>query len=1064
MDIDDDDDVTAKAYASISAQLAQFTSPRLGTPEPIQQGRASPASPAAKLWQMDAMDWWQQELKEGGESSTGGNKNTNTTARGGGMDVDDDNDNPATPVKTPATRRKGRTSLLERAQTPVMSNSSQKEKKRGLKQPFSLGGLSSSSRRLVAEGDDDDDDAPMAPVQTPFKAGAGALTLQQRSSPFRSTLSGSPGVLTSSSYHVYKRHHDALYNFVKAKRSLNHRMDLEQQHLALTEQSGSTAASAAAVVTHSSSSLASQETRAEVDWLNSLASIGFSTDDFEEGNCWVLLACLRRLGLSALIWDNDSVSASQHTAAQTVYLQQLASQVEKTPQELIQELTGVGSKSTASVPLVLKRKYQLLLWMEECLNQVVPPAPKPVSSVFGKPNAVNIPDLMAEISTTLQNNPKQDKPLLDAALALIMAGKMEDALDLARSHGQAWRAASWSGGEPHGYNAVVDAETNSLQLETTGNPNRALWKQQMWKTGRHLMSTSSATTASFSSNPNASPEEAAICSLLANDTTACLQNPSFQKSWFGSLYALWFGVIGRMEDELLHWHNDHRRTSATDSLPYPGTEFVKHETEQLRMTSGLAGMSEAQVVQQLQTSSSAQSWGFSKLQACMAAFMVGKTSILNYCQSETANLPADLSTETAVQNLRFLTHLLLYLDSLQVGITPITLHGITAMKDQLVFKYVQYLASRPDLWQFLTVYISIMPEPRILQFFPKVLAKMRDEGERQHILDQIQDLLPQLEIRLLRQVVRLSIRRPAVLGQNTLEEDERECHSIGWLLQSDGHLGDALICANILLRGFFLDLEDDKMEVAMLFVQEYLPGDLVKNAGETKPQRDTMPEEEYTRQVENAITEHLAFLEYLDAYQTFNKWKDMLASASTTTGTALPDLNMARLNSTEKSIAEQHRVKEFVRNKRESCRVVVQAAEQAKKVLLAVLTHLGGWLAIEDQANGPEDVKRQRELETIRSRYLVLAVQWYHSICEETALWLTKSLDESASVGLTRKETLNLLRNEAMSPNYWYQHALDLAVLVADDSHSIHEAFKPQDLQELLSKLAETAISKLMNS
>lgn len=1041
MDIDEDEDVTAKAYASISAQLEQFTSPQLGKPLPVPQGRASPASPAFKYYQMDDMDWWSQEMKDDSAPA-------NKTARieDGGMDVDDDSP-PNTPVKTPATRRTGRTSILERAETPVMSNSSQKAE-RSNKQPLALTG-----RRLVEE--DDDDEGIMAPVQTPFKPAAGTLTLQQRSSPFRSALSGDVGTLTASSYHVFKRNHDVLYSFVKAKRSLNERMDLEEQAQALAAEGGSTA-----LTTLSSSSLASQETRAEVDWLHSLANIGFSIEDFEEGNCWILLARLRKLGQSALIWDNDNVSASQHTAAQTVYLQQLASQVEKTPQELIQELTG-GSNN---VPLALRRKFQLLRWMEECLNQVVIPAPKPSSSVFGRPNSVTIPDLMPEISMSIQNNPKQDKALLDSALSLIMAGKMEDALELARSHGQSWRAASWSGGEPHGYTTVADEQTKSVRLETTGNPNRALWKRQMWKTGRHLLSTSTATTASFSTNPNASPEEAAICSLLANDTSSCLQNPCFQKSWFGSLYALWFGVWGRIEDELLHWHNDHRRTSAADSLPYPGTQFAKHETEQLLMTSGLVGMSEAQVIQQLQNSPSAPSWGLSKTQACMAAFMVGKSAILNYCQGETANLPADMSNETAVQNLRFLTHLLLYLDSLQVGITPINLHGITAVKDQLVFKYVQYLASRPDLWQLLTVYISLMPEQRVLEFFPTALARIYDEGERQQILEQIQDLLPELEIRLLRQVVRLSIRRPSTQGQNTREDDERECHSIGWLLQSDGHLGDALICANILLRGFFLDHEDDKMEVAMLFVEDYLPGDLVKKAGNSRPQYDPMPEEEYTRQVENAVTEHLAFLEYLEAYQTFNKWKDMLASASTNTGTALPDLNMAHLNATEKSIAEQHRIKEFVRNKRESCRVVVQAAEQTRKVLDNVLSHPGGWLSLEDQATGPEDVKRQRELETIRSRYLVLAVQWYHSICEETAIWLTKSLDESASVGLTRKETLNMLRNETMSPNHWYQHALDLAVLVADETREIHKAFKHQDLQELLSKLAETAISKLMNA
>jgi len=332
------------------------------------------------------------------------------------------------------------------------------------------------------------------------------------------------------------------------------------------------------------------------------------------------------------------------------------------------------------------------------------------------------------------------------------------------------------------------------------------------------------------------------------------------------------------------------------------------------------------------------------------------------------------------------------------------------------------------------------------------------------MLDQIQELLPHLEIHLLRQVVRSSIRK----GK---EEDERECQSIGWLLQSDGHVGDALICANILLRGFFLDHRDDKMEVATRLVYEYLPEDLISNAGKLKPNMDDMPEEEYTRQVEDAVAEHSAFLEYLQAYQTFNRWKDILASASTATGgNALPATSTAHLNATERSIAEQHRVSEFVRTKRETCRVVVRAAEQARTLLKKVLTHPGGWLALEDEyggpehSGGPEDARRRRELETIRSRYLVLAVQWYHSICEETALWLAKSLDESASaVGLSREEISNLLRNDDMRPNHWYGHALDLAVLVADDSCEIHEAFKPVHLQELLSKLAETAISELMN-
>ena len=89
MDIDypdDGEDDTTKAYASIAAQLEQFTSPHLAAPQDTS-------------YQMDAMDWLKQELKE--EAPT--------------APVEAD-------LKTPV--KKKRTSLLERADTPVMSNSS----------------------------------------------------------------------------------------------------------------------------------------------------------------------------------------------------------------------------------------------------------------------------------------------------------------------------------------------------------------------------------------------------------------------------------------------------------------------------------------------------------------------------------------------------------------------------------------------------------------------------------------------------------------------------------------------------------------------------------------------------------------------------------------------------------------------------------------------------------------------------------------------------------------------------------------------------------------------------
>ena len=155
MDIDypdDGEDDTAKAYASIAAQLEQFTSPHLAAPQDTS-------------YQMDAMDWLKQELKE--EAPT--------------APVEAD-------LKTPV--KKKRTSLLERADTPVMSNSSSKKKEKRA----------------------DDDDEVMAPVQTPFKnifSPAATTPSSHKTLVVVGNTSTQP-----SQYHIYRRYHDALYSFL----------------------------------------------------------------------------------------------------------------------------------------------------------------------------------------------------------------------------------------------------------------------------------------------------------------------------------------------------------------------------------------------------------------------------------------------------------------------------------------------------------------------------------------------------------------------------------------------------------------------------------------------------------------------------------------------------------------------------------------------------------------------------------------------------------------------------------------------------------------------------------
>ena len=954
VDDDDDEDVAAKAYAAITAQLQQFTSPKLGSLPP--RGYDDPVfmeqyDSDAEDDNLDSMEWMEQDLQQ------------------------------PSPVKTPK-----RAPLMERANTPIMSNSSSKR------------GKSPESRLAM-------DSLATMPA---FQVIARPKVYSPRAAPVVTTTTTNP----SLSPFVFRRYHDTLWAYLKAKRSLSNSLELERKGQALEAMTLDDPAPVA-------SSLASREQRTEVDFLSQLQQLGWSTPSdltYIEGDFWMLLVTLRQLGLSALIWEDDSVSAGQNARALNGYLQELANRVDATPAEILQRL------ASNQAPLVLQRRYSLLQWIQICLDQVRVEA-KPASKFQNNTSATAHPDDTPSLvpEPALQN-------LLEASLGFILAGRLEDAKALVRSQGQSWRAAAWSGGQAVGYEKQPNPEAQTMDVQLTGNPHRFLWKRQVWKNARRAVE---------------SPQqqvEAAIYAVLANDVQTCLASPNL-RSWPQAMGATLSAVWGRLEDQVLHWHNNQRRAIRTN-LPYPGTEHEKQEAEQLVMTSPVASLTEAQALQLLASSPFPEIRGQNAYTWAMASFCVGKSAILDYCRLQTENMVSgDQNGDEHLVHLRFLTHLTLFLDSLQVSTTPIFLPELTEQKNQVLFEYLRYMESRPELWHLTTLYVSLLPEQILLEWYPTILAKILDDTERQSTLESMQSLFPHLVLNVLKLTVRLC------LG-DALASDESKCQSLQWLLMEENHAGEALVCSNILLREFFLDQDDEKMDVAMQLVEDHLPADLVERA----------PDD-----VASARTEHLAFLTYLDAYRTFGKWKDVLLATPTTIMDSL-GVDMHSLNATEQAIATQRRVRDWARQKKKHCQTLLEAAEQARIVLLGVLTHPGGWLAVDEDETAKNDEERQRhrDMKTIQSRYLVLAVNLYHQVCEETALWMSRSLDNS--LHMTREQALETLQESAYQPDMWYQYALDLAIVIADDRHGIHKALGPNDLKDILGKLAETEVSKLMSA
>jgi len=1021
-DANDVIDESERAFAAITARLQDFVSPTLqNAPASLSQYQDDP-------YRMDTMEWYQDELRE-------------------------------EPLMTGSPKR---TPLLQRADTPVMSNSSSKNQRKTTEGSFTHEPADENAVFMEEE------DVVMEPVQTPmqrtFKPTGGA----SRTPPGSSTKTTYPKS-SALNQNTFRRYHDALLGYLEAKQ----RLSLEQEEHQLTGGNALVPALGGA----SSSSVALAEQHEEENFCKALSQIGYSLSVhdsvcMEDGHFWCLLAMLRKIGLSALMWHDDSTSLTQNDSTQAFFLQQLAAKVESTPKEILEALKPSSQRQP---PLALKRKFQLMSWIQCCLDQEESNFKSSLSrSVISAAPSRTHPDDPSIPSLVSETGASNVKLLMRACLNEIMEGKIVDACELAKAHGFTVKSCLWVGGEADGYKTIVDDRAQKVDKIAVGNPHRWLWKRRMSEAGRRLLQDKQQAFGSVSATTE---EEAAIYSVLANDVTTALANPCLRNSWTKSLCVLLTGVWCRVEDEVLYRHNCNRRRSCRPA--FPGCQYEKEENECLSETSQLAGMREAQIASTLQSNVFLQKKQHDEgshrfpYRTAMMAFIIGRSAILDFCAEEVTKLVSDIKQSSINgqddqdwKALRFVTHLLCFLESFQTSSTSIIIADITNQKNLVLFEYVKYLESRPDLWHFLTLYVSLLPDSTILEYLPSVLCKVLDTSERKLMMEQIRNLMLRLELPLLRRVVRLALSTEGLgyVGNESL--DAVKCNSLEWLLQYEEHFGDALICTNILLRDFLLNEDEDKMDVAMDLINHILPEDFVDRAVQTLPED---MEQDHVSRVNDAHSEYLAYKKYLNAYGSFQIWKEVLKGTPTLVDRS-EFVDTSTLNAIEGGIADQAVRRTWLKEKKQCFEKCLTAAISARGALHKVLTHPGGWLCTDDDEGisshpgDDEELTRRAEMNKIRSRHLVLAVNLYHLVCSETASWISQSLDDTGSVGLSRDDLLSYLNGDASNTEmFWYEQCDELLPLVASDTFGIFRAFSPLDLKDLLSKIGETAVAELMN-
>lgn len=812
---------------------------------------------------------------------------------------------------------------------------------------------------------------------------------------------------TSDNYRLY---HDAMLRFLRSDQATN--------QLAILGESQSNS---------------KDQLMIDLEYLQTLAG--------DNNALWSLLLKLRSLGLDA-IWMDDTESTEgiqQRHISDT--LQKLSS-----PKLLHTHAQVIQSLYEESSPMFFRRRKALFQWLQEnnarrdiklprkisSSQHMWPESTKAIRRGITRPDKIqsvhpDAPFLISESREPLfGGDGKHEKDLLQACLNYILAGRLDKATQLCKAHGQPWRAAVWQGGQPFMIGTIPNKEKQSMVDVNMGNPCRLMWKSQCRKLASVTVD-----------------EEAAIYSVLANDTQKALTSPCL-RSWESGLYICLSSMVERLEDELIHLYNAQLRKSGR---VLPGNNFEQEELDHLLATANAAMFSEKSIMNTLASSPYEEMKGKTIYQQIMTAFIQGRAAVISFLQSQ-------CSQSEDEQTLRTVTHLMLFIYSLSTRPgSPVQMDGLGKLKEDCLLRYLDHLATRPDLVQFSVVYAAMLPTDTMLNVYPKLLTKVQVPSERKELWEQMKELFKDgVDLRILKSIVQLMI---ADKDLNNVQK----CQSIGWLSFTQDHYEEALKYANAIVRQLLLN---EEASVANEFLWEYFP-------------RVVQSEEQ-----EGLIStrrEHDALQVFLEANEAFENWKECMTETSETPSFCKKDeLNKSKLNAMEKEIALSMEKRQIIEEKQKVSGKIIDAANAARCKLNEVLTFDGGWLQEyddEDDIESSDEIQRAKELKQLQSELIPQVVFMAHNVYNETATWMKNMLEDAIPlVGNTENEVLCVLAQDGgdsptttpLAPLYWLRHAEGLAKRVASEEYNIYDCFGQKYLRRFLGYMEDVFIRILEES
>ncbi|RLN97366.1 hypothetical protein BBJ28_00013925 [Nothophytophthora sp. Chile5] len=621
----------------------------------------------------------------------------------------------------------------------------------------------------------------------------------------------------------------------------------------------------------------------------------------------------------------------------------------------------------------------------------------------------------------LADDTEDEAELMKSVWLFLRAGRINDAIDLCIRLGQAWRAASLSGGTPVG--ASESSEREDLALERWGNPLRALWKTTCWRfseqpAGGNLFKGSSLLAREY--------EELIYAALSGN--IQVITKSSLCESWEDHCWAYLQGITEQQHDEIL-FKLLKVKMQSSQLIVGNNAHYLRHYSNLLDKTKYLkryqvdldalfeelrGSQSELVRMQANQPHCHIQA----KLVTAKFEYIVSSIldTLLFNAEDDNYNWDLQLNAtldETSPLFLRFAAHFIMF-----AGFTG---ENFDAQAGHMILKlYIRHLVKHRQL-QFVPVYASRLPTEGAIEIYVQLLATVDDSLERDLCVKRILDYagMDVLTTVLQSVVKRLCDKyRATALEQQKQKEqplpsdvpttdiDRRRMRTLEFLCFYSEHRAEALVRANILTRQFLLE---GKFAAVKELVEEHLPEDSIGVLEMHRAAQLLRGDAE----IERAMREFLCWRAFIQASMQYDLWRNCIAS---------PGLEALSLYSEEK---------EFLAD-------LMFHVSRSAAATLEALHFENGWL-LECSDDAEQDA-------TIRERCLPTLVFNLHFIQLESAKMIMRltHYPDDAKVELARP----LL-----------EKSIEVADVVADEHYAVYKALGQDQCRDLLHGFRESAVA-----